>query len=358
MTDSSILDSREDIAKLDKSNVLASVEALGRQVQHAWDDTREINAQLKKKPENIVIAGMGGSGLGAHVIKALYKDELNIPFDFVNSYNLPKYVSGKSLVILASYSGNTEEILSCASQASDSGAEVMVICAGGELAKTADTFNYPYYLIDPEHNPSNQPRMAIGYAVFGTLALLDKAGLINLKEEEIEAVISTINKVLEENKVEIGKETNLAKQLAFHHFQYRPVFICSEHMEGSLHVSTNQHNENAKIFADYKVLPEINHHLLEGLKYPDSVSQTHAFTFIESDLYREENQRRMDLSRQVAEQHGISTLVVKLQSKTKLEQVFESITLFALSGFYLSMLEGIDPAPIPTVDWFKKQLAS
>lgn len=351
-----ILESREEIAKIDLENMLSSIEELGNQITHAWEDISGISYTPTTEIQNVVIAGMGGSGLGADVIKHLYKLELSVPLDYVHDYTLPNYVSEHSLVLLASYSGTTEEILACAQDARERNAQIMVVAAGGDLEQLAQEHNYPYYKINPKFNPSNQPRMAIGYAVFGTIGLLSKAGIIDLTQEQIHAVKATIQKQIEACKVEVSGESNPAKALAYLMVDRRPVIVVSDFLEGAAHVSTNQHNENAKAFVDYKVVPEIDHHLLEGLKYPKSNASTHVFLFVKSMLYHPKNILRMQLTQKIVESNDIETLAVPLQAQTKIEQVFEMITLFGFAGFYLAMLQGINPSPIPFVEEFKKDL--
>lgn len=351
-----ILESRQNIAKLDKSNMLGSIEEVGRQIEHAWTDTRRLNIPIQNEIKNVIIAGMGGSGLGADVIKSLFKQELRVPFDFVHDYSLPNYVDQSTLVILASYSGNTEEILTCAEDARGRRAQIAVICAGGELAQFAKKYNCPMYQIDPSHNPSNQPRMAIGYAIFGTIAILEKAGIINLSDSQVEVVVATIDRQIKECTVEVEHTENPAKALAYTMIDRRPVIVVSEFLEGAAHVAANQLNENGKVYVDYKVIPEIDHHLLEGLKFPTSNTSTHVFIFVESQLYRLENILRTQLTRKIVDDNQIDTMTVPLRSSTKIEQVFEMIVLFSFAGFYLAMLEGIDPSSIPFVEQFKIDL--
>lgn len=352
----SILDSRDAISKLDLENMLGSIEELGNQVQHAWEDLKSVSFTPKAEIRNVVVAGMGGSGLGADVIKHLFKDELTVPFDFVHDYTLPGYVNEHTLVVLASYSGTTEEIIACGEDAQRSNAQIMVIAAGGTLEALAQENGYTYYKINPKYNPSNQPRMAIGYAVFGTIGLLSKAGIISLTDTQIEAVVKTINTQIENCKVEVAGEENPAKALAYLMIDRRPVFVVSDFLEGAAHVSTNQHNENAKAFVDYKIVPEMDHHLLEGLKYPKSNASTHVFIFVQSMLYHPKNVIRMQLTQKIVEANEIETVAVPLKSHTKIEQVFEMLTLFGFAGFYLAMLEGINPSPIPFVEDFKTDL--
>jgi glucose/mannose-6-phosphate isomerase len=352
----SILESRSMMAKLDQSNMLGSIEELGRQVEHAWQDLKSVSFKPSAEIRHVVIAGMGGSGLGADVIKHLFKDQLRVPLDYVHDYTLPGYVNQHTLVVLASYSGTTEEILACADHAQELGAQIMVIAAGGPLADLARNKNYAIYLIDAKYNPSNQPRMAIGYAVFGTIGLLAKAGIVSVSDDEVKEVVKTIDQVVKDCTVEVAQENNPAKALAFLMLDRRPVIVAAEFLEGAAHVATNQHNENAKSFVDYKVVPEINHHLMEGLRFPSSNALHHVFIFAQSQLYQPANAIRMQLTQKVVEDNGIETMMTPLRAHSKMAQVFEMIALFSFGGFYLSMLEGIDPTPIPFVDGFKDEL--
>ena len=95
---------------------------------------------------------------------------------------------------------------------------------------------------------------------------------------------------------------------------------------------------------------------MEGLRFPKSNETNHVFYFVQSELYGPRVKKRVVLTQQVVEQNKIETMAIKLESETKLTQVFEVIALLAYAGFYVSMLEGINPSPIPFVDWFKDEL--
>ena len=168
---------------------------------------------------------------------------------------------------------------------------------------------------------------------------------------------TTIIGVIENNTVEVSPENNQAKILAFTILERRPILVASEFLSGAVHVSTNQFNENSKMFADFKLVPELNHHLMEGLRFPTSNINTHVFLFINSHLYSTHNQKRMKLTQQVVEDNNIETISIKMNAESKLTQVFEEITLMAFTNYYVAMLEKIDPAPIPFVDWFKEELS-
>ncbi len=351
------LDDRSGITELDKSNMLGSIESLADQVRQAWTDVNKVTFTPKDEIRNVVVAGMGGSALGADVAKHLFKSQLTVPLDVVNSYHLPAYVNKNTLVILSSYSGGTEEILNCAVEAKAKNAQIMVIAAGSKLAEIAKTENYPIYLINPEFNPSNQPRMAIGYSITGLLGLLSKAGVCTLSDLEVQEIITTIISTNERCHVAVTQEQNPSKLLAFTALDRRPIIVVSDFLTGAAHAAANQFNENSKAYADYKVVPELNHHLMEGLRFPNSNTTTHVFVLVQSDLYDSAVAKRMLLTQKVIEQNGIETMTLKLVAESQLTQAFELITILAYATFYLSMLENIDPSPIPFVDWFKDELA-
>ncbi|NOY15202.1 MAG: SIS domain-containing protein [bacterium] len=355
MTDKGLIDSRDKIKQLDKQGILASIEALPAQISDAWATGSDLNIDIKPgQVEKVVLVGMGGSALGGHVIKHLYPD-LKAPFEVVSGYNLPGFVDKKSLVILSSYSGSTEEVLTAAGQAKERSEQVVVITTGGRLGRMARDNNWPVYLIDPVFNPSNQPRMAVGYAITGLLAIFNQAGLIKITDSQISQVVGYLkskNKDLEPESV----DTNIAKYLAYNAFRRIIAFVAADHLVGAVHVFNNQVNENAKNLTTQLVIPEMNHHFLEALPYPKQLRDDVVFFLFDSDLYLPRIQQRVALSQQVIEKSGFPNEIIKAEADDKLMQAFEIIQIGAYTSFYLAMLNGIDPSPIPNVDFLKAEL--
>lgn len=352
---SSILDSRDSILKLDKGNLLGSVEALPEQIRDAWEQTNSLSFPSDyPEVKSIIVSGMGGSSLGAQVIKRLYKDELTLPLEIYPHYHLPGYTSRDSLVVLSSYSGSTEETLAAAEQALAVGAKIVVITGGGKLAELAQSNNWPTYLIKATFNPCNQPRMAIGYAVFGMLSIFNKLGLINLSQSEVLNVIDNLS-VLVKSLGPSGTNP-LAKNLAYQSFDKHLILVGAEHLIGATHVFNNQLNENAKVLTSEWHLPEFNHHYLEALSFPKLAKETTSFIFFNSALYHERVQKRVLLTKNLVEQKGYEAQIYLATSSTKLEQVFEVIQFGEFVAAYLPILYGIDPSSIPNVDWFKAEM--
>lgn len=353
-----ILDNLEEIKKLDKSNVLGSIQALPDQIEDAWTQVLDIDVKIDtSKVQNIVVSGMGGSGLGPDVIKRTFKRSLKMPIEIYNDYRLPAYVNEHSLVILASYSGTTEETLSAAQEAIAAKAQILVISTGGDLQKLMDEHGWSGYIIQPRHNPSNQPRMALGYAVFGVIAMLTKAGILDITHDQVISVINAVKATSVLLDVNVPSDKNPAKQMAFKMIGRVPVLIAAEHLEGGAHVFQNQLNENSKSYAELRIIPELNHHLMEALQFPLELDKNLFFLLLNSTLYHPRNQKRFEVTQEVIERAEIETMSLMIDSETALEQNFEVIAFGAFVNFYLAMLEGIDPAPIPTVDYFKQQLA-
>ncbi len=352
----SVLDSRSKINEIDKSNLLGSVEALSNQILDTLEQTRSIQIPDSfKSVKSVVVSGMGGSVLASHIIKNLYKSELQVPFDVASSYQLPGYVDENTLVILASYSGSTEETLESAKEAIARKAKIMVITGGGKLLDLAVANSWPTYKIDPKFNPCNQPRLAIGYAVIGQIMLLAGAGLI----PDPKLVLPKIVANLKQLSTDLAPEgtNDLAKLMAFATYDKHIVFVGAEHLIGAAHVFNNQVNENAKSLTSEWHLPEFNHHFMEALSYPKLAKETTVFFFFNSALYHPRVQKRVLLSKSLVEQKGYETQMILATTETKLEQVFEVIQIGEFVAAYLPILYGIDPSGIPNVDWFKSEMA-
>lgn len=336
----------QQIKKLDKSNLLGSIEILGKQCAEARRDVKKIKIPKNYRGvENIVVAGMGGSALGGHLIQTLFANQLKKPLEIIRGYNLPAYVGPKTLLILSSYSGGTEETLSAASEGKKRKAKIVGLAAGGKLAKFLRTNNYPAYIFKTTFNPSNQPRMGLGYSIIGQIGLLAKCGLLKINEQEIKNVVS-----------ELSCPPRSIEKIAATLKNKIPIIVASEFLLGNAHVLANQINENAKCFAAYFELPELNHHLMEGLKNPSANKKNLTFILFNSDLYLPRNQKRYKILKTVLAKNKINFLEYRPAAKTKLLQSFEILSFGSYLSFYLAMTYNLNPSPVPWVDFFKKEL--
>ncbi len=355
------LDNYQKIRKQDTYFIAESIEKLSEQIKQTLVDSDLIKIPKSYANVNkVVLNGMGGSNLGAYIIKHLFSDNLNVPLDICPGYQVPSFVDDKTLYILSSYSGNTEEVLNTYKQIAQSKTKIIAITSSGKsrgkLEKLMIKDDIPGYIFYPKYNPSGQPRMGLGYSIFGILFLLKKIGFLNIddiKIKEVAVKMETWNKKL---AITTKIDNNVAKKIASKLKGKQPVLVGGEFLIGNLHTLRNQFCENSKNFATYFPLPDLNHYLLESLKNPNKNKNGTIFLFFNSKFYHARVQHRSKLTQEVVEKNNIESLQYKLQGKDKIEQSMELLQLGSWISFYLSILNNVNPGEIPWVDWFKKQL--
>lgn len=350
-----ILDDTLAQTQLDPSNLYQSILDLTKQSKDAFEQASQV--KISPQPvKQLIMSGMGGSILAAQVIESLYGRELSVPLIKVNDYHLPAWADHGSLVICSSYSGTTEETVETLKQALAKKCQILVICSGGELEALAKQHHLPLYKINPVYNPCQQPRMAIGYSLIGQLVMVAKVGLLKITGKDIQLLQTTMAQVVHANQRDIPATANPAKKLAQEFHSQQVIMVAAEHLSGAGHVVKNQMNENAKQLSHRHDLPELNHHLLEGLRFPESNQKDVAFWFVNSKFYSPRLQTRVRLTMDVVRKNKIDVFEFTPSADTKLAQVFELIQFGSFVNYYMAMLNNLNPALIPWVDYFKKHL--
>ena len=342
---------------LDSVNVLGSIEQFGDQCKEAWDDAGKIIFPDKyHQVTSIVFSGMGGSALGAYVMRSLFFDEIKMPFEIFNGYRLPPYANEKTLAILGSYSGTTEETLSCAQEAVEKKTCLTGLTIGGKLGEILNSAGAPYYKIVPTYNPSNQPRLGTGYSIFGQIAVFNALGILSVSKSEVDLVYFVLKEGNKRYGINVSINENPAKQLALELKDNIPIIVTGEFLGAVGRIMRNQIHETAKNFADYHNIPELNHHLMEGLAHPSSNTQKFFFIFLVSNLYSPRIIKRFAVTREVVLRQGMKVKEFMPTSSTKISQVLECIQFGAYVNYYMAMLYDLDPSKIPWVDFFKTEL--
>jgi glucose/mannose-6-phosphate isomerase len=338
------------IQQLDPKKVFESTGMLSSQIRQIVDEywDVEIFSETYKDShiENVVICGMGGSAYGGHIANALFHTSKKMPIEVNSTYELPGYVNEKTLVLLVSYSGNTEEVLSCADAAKERNAKIAGFSTAGELGEILRK-SYPGFTFHAKYNPSGQPRLGTGYVVFGTIYFLSKIGAINVSKDEILQALDEF-----ESSGESIKQH--AQKVAHELVDRIPVILASGFLDGNAHIMRNQFNETSKSFSAFSDIPELNHHLMEGLKNPKDKVLT--ALILESDLYSEIVKKRVALTKTVIEKNEVPLVTFKPSGSTKLTQVMQTLSFGGYVTVYLGLLYGLDPSLIPWVDFFKDEL--
>ena len=347
----------ELIKKYDSQGVFESVNKFSAQARQAFQETQKLKiAPLSGKVGVIVVAGMGGSALGAHIIQTACADKLRAPLVIINDYKLPAWVNSKTLVVISSYSGSTEEPLAAFKVAKKVKAKIMTICAGGPLARIAKANKLAGYIFKPVANPSGQPRIGLGYGIFGLLGLLQKAKLLNLSNAEILAAIKSAE--LAARRMDLNNNLSPINKLSQQLSGRAIMVVGAEHLVGAVHVIANQFNETAKAFSTWFAIPELNHHLMEGLTNPKANIRSTVFLMLNSNLYLPRIQKRIRLTKEVIQKNGVKVLEIKFHAKTGLEQAIEAVVFGSNLTLGLGLKYHIDPAAIKWVNYFKHKLGT
>ena len=216
--------------------------------------------------------------------------------------------------------------------------------------------NIPGYIFQPEFNPSGQPRLGLGYSVFGVAMLLAKAGLFSLKESDLLKIIANLELWDRALRPLEPVKNNRAKQLALKLYGKIPVIVGAEFLAGNLKILRNQFNETGKNFAAFLELPDLNHYALESLANPRSNQANLTFLFINSSLYHPRVERRARLTKQIVRKNKIRVVEYGPRGATKLEQALAMLQFGCWTSYYLAMLNNVNPVKIKWVGWFKREL--
>lgn len=339
----------EELKRLDPQDTISSTEKLPEQLEAAWEQVKAIEIpQEYSQVTSIVFCGMGASIYGALVVKSLFGQDFPYPIEMVSDYHLPKYVGPSTLVVLTSYSGSTEEVLSCAKEAKEKQAKMLVLTKGGKLGEFATTNGIPAYIFDGLLNPAGVPRLGNGYTIIGLMGLLHKAGVITLDEEKLKGGIEHIK-----------KQNASIKERAMHDAHSLvgkiPVIFMAEHLSGNAQIMRNQFNETSKAFSAFYLIPDLNHHLMEGLQFPQPSNLK--FMLFNSYSYSPKIQKRVELTMDVVRQNNQAILEYTTQGTDAYQDFLEVLSLGSYTTLYLGLLYEQNPAINPWVDYFKEKLS-
>jgi glucose/mannose-6-phosphate isomerase len=296
---------------------------------------------------NVIIAGMGGSGIVANLVESLTFGKLPIPITICKSYNIPQFVSPHTLFIACSYSGDTEETIAALNKALLKRAHVIVIASGGKLLDIAREYNL-FYIQVP--NTSDSSRAMMGYNLIAMLYVLYHTNLIGaafIKETE--------NSIEYLNRGEKGIQSEaelIAKKLK----GKLPVIYCDIRLHAMALRFQQQLNENARQFAHVGTFPEMNHNELAGWHYPENLFSTMQVIYLYSDHDHERVEKRMEICREIFEKKSNTLIDIIGEGASLLEQYYYLIHLTDWITYYLAKENGIENNTNESVAFMKTEL--
>lgn len=347
------LNSFQQFNTIDHDDMLGEIQRLPDQLREAFLLGRDIPLVEKRGFDSIVIAGMGGSAIGADLLVNYAFPDLQIPTFILRDYDLPGWASGPDcLVICSSHSGNTEETNSVLAQAIKRKCIIIVITTGGKILSTAQENNITAW----KFSHAGQPRAAVGFSFGLLLRLFTRLSLIPEQDGAVEKAILAMDELIKEIDANVPIVDNPAKRIAGQLVeQYISVFG-AEHLSPVARRWKTQINELAKCWAQYEFIPEADHNTLAGVLQPSKMLPKVFSVFLESEHYHPRNKRRMNLTLTEFMVAGLCNDKIDFSADEKLTEIWKAILFGDYVSFYLAMMYEIDPTPVDAIESLKTQM--
>lgn len=349
------LDLTSKFDQIDTQGMLSHIDGLPDQLISAWQLGSQLALPQSDSIERVVVAGMGGSAIGADLVTAYINPICAIPVVLHRNYSLPAWAAGKNtLVITSSHSGNTEETVSAFKTADERDCQILAITTGGKLAELCQASGSTMWQF--EHQ--GQPRAAVGFSAGLMLAAFSRLGLIPDQARAIKVTFSAMSTQQAGLKAEVPTTQNLAKRLAGQIYGRWTLVVGADLLEPVARRWKSQINEIAKAWSQFESIPELNHNSLAGLVFPEQQLPHMMALFLRATAYHPRNLLRTNLTKTAFMVEGVNTDFIDAQGDHPLAQQWTALHLGDYTAYYLAMAYGIDPTSIPTIEMFKNQISS
>ena len=295
--------------------------------------------------QNVVIIGLGGSGIGGTIVSEIVAPFATAPIAVNKDYFLPAYVNENTLVIVSSYSGNTEETVQALQIALDKKAKIVCVTSGGKVLEVAKEKGLDFILI-PGGMP---PRACLGYSLTQLFYILNFYNIIS--DSFKKDLVNSIKLLDLENESIQNEAENIAKKL----LNKIPVVYASAGSEGISVRFRQQLNENAKVLAWHNVIPEMNHNELVGWTKPE---EGLAVVIFRSGEDYDRIRKRIEINKKVIEQYAPEIIEIYAKGGSSIERMFYYIHIGDWISVFLADLKGIDAMEVKVIEHLKSSLQS
>lgn len=347
------LNEHEKFAEIDQQNMLGHIDYLPNQLMDAWKLGLELPLPNVSGIRQMLIAGMGGSAIGADLLASYVVDRGSVPVIVHRDYEIPAWAGEDTLVVCSSYSGNTEETLSVFEGAVKKGCPVVVIGTGGKLKVKADEHGFSHWSFEYEC----QPRAAVGYSFGLLLALYHRLGYLADPAAEVEEAIDEMKRQQERIMAHVPDTGNIAKRFAGQFMGrvcviYAPGFLApvGRRWKGQI-------NEHANAEAYFEFIPEACHNTFQGIEEPADQFTCQFHFFLQADDTHPRNKLRVDAMKMGLLMEGIGTDMAISHGESKLAQMWTLLHFGDYVAYYLAILYDIDPTPVDTLAGLKASLS-
>jgi glucose/mannose-6-phosphate isomerase len=345
----SVLDDTGKMRKIDRSNMLSFCVDAAAHYREAAKIAEKIS--LSSHPENIVVAGMGGSAIGGELLKDWARDKAQVPIEVSRGYMLPAYANEKSLVLIVSYSGETEETLSAFLDAAKRNCMIYCISSEGSLLEFAEKLDVPYLRV-PSGMP---PRAALPYLFVPLLKSLEKARIVSSVSADLSEAIKISERISSENMPQKPVKDNFAKRLASGISGSVPVVYGFGVYRSVAQRFKQQFNENSKVPSKWEFFSELNHNEIVGWEKAGKLAKCFSTIFIRDTAESNEVRSRIETTKELL--HSDSKMFeVWSQGKSALARMLSTVCVGDFTSVYLAILRNVDPTPVETISLLKQKM--
>jgi glucose/mannose-6-phosphate isomerase len=340
-------------ASLDSLGMLEAVAAMPEQVAAAVDLARGLdNLPDRDDIENVVVLGMGGSGIAGDVLVSVAGPYMSLPVLVFRGYHVPAFVAEGSLVFAVSFSGDTVETLEAVTEAALQGAKVVAVTRGGELGQRASSWDAPIIPI-PDGIP--QPRAAVGALAIPPLIVLEEMGLFPGASHWVTQAVEQLSA----RRDQLLRPGGPAEELACRIGRTVPLVYGGGGL-GAVAAQRwkTQLNENAKTPAFWNTIPELCHNEIAGWgQHGDLTRQAITLISLRHDFEHPQIMERFALVHGLLDEVVSKIEEVPAAGEGELAQLLDLVLIGDLTSIHLALQEGIDPGPVPVLDEIKRALA-
>ena len=340
------LDDLASLTSIDISGMLGQMTSFPSQLTSSLrvDRRRDLEA------ETVVVGGLGGSAMGGDVLAEYMAMSSSAPTFVVRDTTFPRWADERTLVVLMSYSGNTRETLSLYGSARERGCPMVVITSGGRLLEMAGQDGQ-----DVVQVPSGlQPRAALGYLLGSAACVVESTGLAPMASD-IRAFVPSLEALMQDLLPTSPQTHNPAKRIAMSLVDSMPFVYAPRTLRSAATRWQTQINENAKMLCLSGEVPEMGHNQIVG--WFDGTEDHRGRPVML--MPRSGRCASADLMRTIIDmfaEHGIDTVVAELEGSSPLESALHGIMLGDFVSYYLAILRGVDPTPVPSITELKDRL--
>ncbi|MCX6665874.1 MAG: bifunctional phosphoglucose/phosphomannose isomerase [Euryarchaeota archaeon] len=350
-----MLDDEKRISQIDVAHMLQGLVQFPEQIKAALQIMDAAKIPDFIKINNVVISGMGASGISGDIVESLFRDKIDVPIVVNKEYELPRWANKHTLAIVLSYSGNTEETLSSFKSATQKKCKIIGVSSGGKLKEYCEARGITFITI-----PSSfQPRAATAFLLFPLLYILKRNKLIpDSIDEDIQETLAVTEEFRTRNNVSVPESENQAKQLAQKLFNTIPQIYGWGVYTPIAKRWRHQFNENSKLIARDDIVSECNHNDLVGWSANPEISKQ--FSCI---IFRDKTEEsvyisaRLDFMKTLFEGVAKQVIEVSPKGKSRLAKQMYMMCLGDITSCYLAILRNIDPSPVEVIAALKNRLA-